>query len=92
MSQAAPIANTSAPAREETYARPPYLHALAAALAVFALYAITLGPTTWFWDTSEYIATAHILGIPHPPGNALFVILARAWEVLLSPFGLVPAV
>jgi len=96
MSQAAPIAHASAPAPrlpgEETRARPPYLHALGAALAVFALYAITLGPTTWFWDTSEYIATAHILGIPHPPGNPLFVILARAWELLLAPFGLVPAV
>ncbi|HET7230681.1 MAG TPA: DUF2723 domain-containing protein [Longimicrobium sp.] len=72
--------------------RPPYLLALAAALAVFALYAYTLGPTTWFWDTSEYIATGHILGIPHPPGNPLFVLLARAWDVLLTPTGLPTAV
>ncbi|MFL5382762.1 MAG: DUF2723 domain-containing protein [Longimicrobiaceae bacterium] len=72
--------------------RPPYLLALAAALAVFAFYAFTLGPTTWFWDTSEYIATSHIMGIPHPPGNPLFVLLARAWDVLLSPTGLPVAV
>jgi hypothetical protein len=72
--------------------RPPYRWAFAAALAVFALYAITLGPTTWFWDTSEYIATAHIMGIPHPPGNPLFVLLARAWELLLAPTGLPTAV
>ncbi|HEX8695734.1 MAG TPA: DUF2723 domain-containing protein [Longimicrobium sp.] len=72
--------------------RPPYLLAAAAALAVFALYALTLGPTTWFWDTSEYIATAHIVGIPHPPGNPLFVLLARAWELLLAPTGLPTAV
>ena len=72
--------------------RAPYLGAGLATLAVFALYALTLSPTTWFWDTSEYIATAHILGIPHPPGNPLFVILARAWELLLAPFGLTPAV
>ena len=68
--------------------RPPYLAAGIAALAVWALYAITLAPTTAFWDTSEYIATAHILGIPHPPGNPTFVVLARAWELLLAPFGL----
>ena len=68
--------------------RPPYLAALIATVLVWALYALTLAPTTAFWDTSEYIATAHILGIPHPPGNPLFVVLARAWEVLLAPLGL----
>src|SRR5690606_15405392 len=72
--------------------RPPYLAALVASLAVFALYAVTLAPTTQFWDTSEYIATAHILGIPHPPGNPLFVVFARAWELLLAPTGLSVAV
>ena len=84
-----PSAATTA---EDAHQRPPYLLALAAALAVFALYAFTLAPTTAFWDTSEYIATSHIMGIPHPPGNPLFVLLARAWDVLLSPTGLPVAV
>ena len=65
----------------------PYGEAAAAGLAVLALYVATLAPTTAFWDTSEYIATAHILGIPHPPGNPLFVVLAKAWSVLLEPTG-----
>ncbi|MGH2604738.1 MAG: glycosyltransferase family 117 protein, partial [Dehalococcoidia bacterium] len=64
--------------------RPPYGAAAIAALAVLALYAWTLAPTTQFWDTSEYIATARILGIPHPPGNPLFVVLGRAWDLLLG--------
>ena len=71
---------------------PPYLAAAVAGIAVFALYAITLARTTAFWDTSEYIATAYIVGIPHPPGNPLFVTLARAWSVLLAPLGLDVAV
>ena len=72
--------------------RPPYLAAAIATVAVWLLYMITLAPTTAFWDTSEYIATAHIMGIPHPPGNPTFVVLARAWELLLAPFGLSVAV
>jgi len=72
--------------------KPPYTAALIAGLAVFALYAITLAPTTAFWDTSEYIATGEIMGIPHPPGNPLFVVLARAWSILLAPLGLSVAV
>jgi hypothetical protein len=72
--------------------RPPYGAAAVAGLVVFALYALTLSRTTAFWDTSEYIATGNILGIPHPPGNPLFVVLARAWSVLLAPLGLSVAV
>ncbi len=72
--------------------KPPYGAAAIAGGLVFALYALTLGPTTAFWDTSEYIATAEIMGIPHPPGNPLFVVLARAWSILLSPLGLTAAV
>jgi hypothetical protein len=72
--------------------RPPYLLALVAGFAVFLLYAITLAPTTAFWDASEYITVAHILGIPHPPGNPLFVLMASAWEQLLAFTGLSVAV
>jgi hypothetical protein len=71
-----------------TQFRPPYAHAAGASAGAFLLYALTLAPTTWFWDTSEYIATAHILGIPHPPGNPLFVVVGRVWNLLLAPTGL----
>ncbi len=65
---------------------PPYLFAALAGLAVFFIYVLTLAPTTAFWDTSEYIAAAYVLGIPHPPGNPLFTVLAHVWGALpLSP-------
>ncbi len=61
---------------------PPYLWAFATFLAVFLIYVATLAPTTAFWDTSEYIAAAKVLGIPHPPGNPLFIILAHTFGLL----------
>src|SRR5881296_477423 len=51
-------------------------------LGALVLYVMTLAPTTQFWDTSEYIAAAYVLGIPHPPGNPLFTILAHVWGLL----------
>jgi hypothetical protein len=72
--------------------RPPYRSAMVVGASILALYVVTLAPTTSFWDTSEYIATAHTLGIPHPPGNPLFLLLARAWIILLTPLGLPVAV
>ena len=72
--------------------RPPYRAAACAGAGVFLLYLLTLAPTTAWWDTSEYIATAYTVGIPHPPGNPLFVALGRVWTILLAPLGLSPAV
>ena len=72
--------------------KPPYLPAACAAAGVFLLYVLTLAPSTAWWDTSEYIATAHTLGLPHPPGNPLFVTVGRTWSLLLAPLGISPAV
>ena len=66
----------------ENVGRPPYREALFAGAAVFALYLATLSPTTAMWDASEYIAAAYTFGLPHPPGNPLFVIIGRAFSVL----------
>ncbi len=60
----------------------PYRWAALMGLVVFGIYYLTLAPTTAFWDTSEYIAAARVLGIPHPPGNPLFVVMAHAWGLL----------
>src|SRR2546425_6479200 len=61
---------------------PPYLWAGLVSLGALVLYVVTLAPTTQFWDTSEYIAAAYVLGIPHPPGNPLFVLIAHVWGLL----------
>src|SRR3954464_2939368 len=62
--------------------RPSYKAAAAVMLVTLVLYLLTLSPSTAMWDTSEYIAAAYTLGIPHPPGNPLFVIIGRVFSIL----------
>src|SRR5438445_4492748 len=61
---------------------PPYVWAGFVALGPLVLYGAALAPTTQFWDTSEYIAAAYVLRIPHPPGNPLFTLIAHTWGLL----------
>ena len=62
--------------------RPSYLAAAVTAAVVLLIYLITLSPSTAMWDASEYIAAAHVMGLPHPPGNPLFIILGRFFAIL----------
>src|SRR6476646_2965646 len=62
--------------------RPSYRAAAITSAAIFVLYVLTLAPTTAMWDTSEYITAAYTLGLPHPPGNPLFVLVGRVFSIL----------
>jgi hypothetical protein len=68
------------------HAPPPYRAATAVAGVVLAGYLVTLAPSVTFWDAGEFIAATRTLGIPHPPGTPLFVLIAHLWATLL-PIG-----
>ncbi|MDI6809600.1 MAG: DUF2723 domain-containing protein [Candidatus Eisenbacteria bacterium] len=51
-------------------------------VVAFAAYLITLTPTVPFWDAGEFIATAYVLGIPHPPGTPLYVLIGRLASII----------
>src|SRR5258706_3633110 len=62
--------------------KPPYLMAGCVSLGALVLYILTRAPRRQFWDPSEYSAAAYTLGIPHPPGNPLFVLIAHVFGLL----------
>ena len=51
-------------------------------LTALAVYSITLTPSCPFWDSGEFIATANVLGIPHPPGTPLYVLIGRLFAMV----------
>ncbi len=67
----------------QTNQRAPYGWAALVFVLVLLGYTLTLAPTVTFWDAGEFIAASWTLGIPHPPGTPLFVLLGHVWAKLL---------
>jgi tetratricopeptide (TPR) repeat protein len=62
------------------------LQSAAFGLAAFVLYALGACRTIYVGDSGELVAAVHVLGIPHPSGYPLYVLLGKLWT-LLVPVG-----
>ena len=53
-------------------------------IGVFAVYAAGACPTIYVGDSGELVTAVHLLGIPHPTGYPLYVLLGKLWTLLAA--------
>ena len=63
-----------------------FFFAVSSLITSFLVYLLTMADTVPYWDSGEFIATSYILGVPHPPGSPLYLIIGRIFSMIpLNP-------
>ena len=64
------------------YRNTNWLVAMLVTLVSFMVYLATMAPAVSFWDCGEFIATSYTLGVTHPPGSPLYLLVGRLFTML----------
>lgn len=51
---------------------------------LLVVYGATLAPDVTLWDAGEFQAAVASLGIPHPPGTPLYIVIGNVWTRMLG--------
>ncbi len=54
-------------------------------LSLLVVYTLTLAPGVTYWDSGEFLAAIRTLGIPHPPGTPLYILVGNVWAKVFGP-------
>lgn len=54
-------------------------------LILLGAYILTLAPSVTYWDSGEFLAAIKTLGIPHPPGTPLYILIGNVWAKAFGP-------
>jgi tetratricopeptide (TPR) repeat protein len=65
-----------------------YGGALLSFLLPLVVYISSMEPSSPFWDSGEFIASAYTLGIPHAPCTPLYVLVGRVFTLLPLPLSI----
>ncbi len=71
---------------EQIHAKNNRIFALGVLFTAMIAFLSTVAPTVAFWDCGEYIGASYSLGIPHPPGNPLYVLIGRVFSIIFFFF------
>ena len=67
---------------KERYLKSFYIFGAISLFIPLIVFLDTVAPTVAFWDCGEFITCSYTMGVPHPPGSPLFLLIGRIFTLI----------